>query len=88
MREATASGLTPTDIVRRALVNYLARLERSREIAAYVREAALGYADPKIRRDALAIAEEAVVAGNKTLVQVEGAETGSGARIVGADVPP
>lgn len=79
--EARREGVARSEIARVAIAEFLAQRERQRTLAAFVAEARAAYADPKIRADALALAEEAVALDNEGLrVAERGATYGSGAR--------
>lgn len=56
--EAQLVGKSQSEIARLAITEYLARRERERFMAEMVAEMRMAYADPEIRREALAIAEE------------------------------
>lgn len=56
--EAQLEGKSQSEIARLAITEYLARRERERFMAEMVAEVRTAYADPEIRREALAIAEE------------------------------
>ncbi|OAI06379.1 CopG family transcriptional regulator [Methylomonas methanica] len=56
--EAQLEGKSQSEIARLAITEYLARRERERFMAEMVAEVRSAYADPEIRREALAIAEE------------------------------
>lgn len=65
--EARREGVPRSEIARTAIAEFLERRERQRYIAAFVAEARAAYADPKIRKEALALAEEAVPLDNEGL---------------------
>lgn len=65
--EARREGVARSEIARTAIAEFLARKERQRTIAAFVAEAHAAYADPKIRKEALTLAEEAVPLDNEGL---------------------
>ena len=65
--EARREGVARSEIARAAIAEFLERKERQRYLAAFVTEARAAYADPKIRREALALAEEAVPLDNEGL---------------------
>jgi metal-responsive CopG/Arc/MetJ family transcriptional regulator len=65
--EARREGVTRSEIARTAIAEFLAQKERQRYLAAFVSEARAAYADPKIRKDALALAEAAVPLDNEGL---------------------
>jgi len=60
--EARREGVLRSDVVRQALSDYLARRERERFMNELVAEARAGYAVEEIRDEALALAEDALVA--------------------------
>jgi len=77
--EARREGVARSEIARAAIAEFLAQKERQRYLAAFVAEARAAYADPKIRKDALALAEEAVPLDNEGLrVAERGAQYGDG----------
>jgi predicted transcriptional regulator len=65
--EARLAGVARSEIARAAIAEFLAQRERQRYLAAFVAEARAAYADPKIRKDALALAEEALPLDNEGL---------------------
>ena len=65
--EARREGVARSEIARAAITEFLAQRERQRYLAAFVAEARAAYADPKIRKDALTLAEEAVPLDNEGL---------------------
>jgi predicted transcriptional regulator len=65
--EARREGVARSEIARAAIAEFLERKERQRHIAAFVAEAHAAYADPRIRKEALALAEEAVRLDNEGL---------------------
>jgi metal-responsive CopG/Arc/MetJ family transcriptional regulator len=65
--EAQREGVARSEIARAAIAEFLARKERQRTIAAFVAEARVAYANPKIRKDALVLAEEALPLDNEGL---------------------
>lgn len=79
--EARREGVARSEVARAAIAEFLERKERQRHIAAFVTEARAAYADPRIRREALALAEEAVPLDNEGLRVAEsrGAYRGSSA---------
>lgn len=79
--EARRQGVARSEIARAAIAEFLALRERQRTLAAFVAEARAAYADPKIRKNALALAEEAVPLDNEGLRIAE-----SGARYGGRSV--
>jgi predicted transcriptional regulator len=60
--EARREGVLRSDVVRQALSDYLARRERERFMNELVAEARAGYTVEAIRDEALALAEDALVA--------------------------
>ncbi|HXV41239.1 MAG TPA: ribbon-helix-helix protein, CopG family [Steroidobacteraceae bacterium] len=76
--EARREGVARSEIARTAIAEFLAQRERQRYLAAFVAEARAAYADPRIRKDALTLAEEAVALDNEGLrVAERGARYGS-----------
>lgn len=65
--EARREGVARSEIARTAIAEFLDRRARQRYIAAFVAEARAAYADPEIRKDALALAEEALPLDNEGL---------------------
>ena len=65
--EARREGVGRSEIARTAIAEFLDRRERERHIAAFVAEAQAAYADPRIKNEALALAEEAVPLDNEGL---------------------
>lgn len=65
--EARREGVARSEIARTAIAEFLAQKERQRTIVAFVSEARAAYADPKIRKDALTLAEEALPLDNEGL---------------------
>lgn len=59
-QEARIEGCPRSEVARTAIVEYLERREKERFMAEMVEEVRRAYADPEIRREALAIAEEGV----------------------------
>ena len=81
--EAQREGVTRSEVARAAIAEFLERKERQRYLAAFVAEARAAYADPAIRKDALALAEDALRLDNEGLRVAERHgqyATGSGAR--------
>lgn len=70
--EARRVGVARSEVARTAIAVFLKRRERQRTIAAFVSEARAAYAEPKIRREALALAEEALPLDNEVLGQESG----------------
>ncbi|MGQ0429036.1 MAG: ribbon-helix-helix protein, CopG family [Gammaproteobacteria bacterium] len=67
VEEARREGVARSEIARTAIAEFLEQKERQRYIAAFVAEARAAYADPKIRKEALALAEEALPLDNEGL---------------------
>lgn len=65
--EARREGLARSEVARTAIAEFLDRRERARYMAAFVAEARAAYANPKIRKESLALAEEAVPLDNEGL---------------------
>jgi predicted transcriptional regulator len=65
--EARREGLARSEVARTAIAEFLERKERERYMAAFVAEARAAYANPKIRKEALVLAEEAVPLDNEGL---------------------
>lgn len=65
--EARLEQLPRSEVVRIAIVDYLARRERERFMSELVAEARTAYADESIRSIALEIAEEGMVTSNEAL---------------------
>lgn len=65
--EARREGVARSEIARAAIAGFLEQKERERTIAAFVAEARSAYADPKIRKETLVLAEEAVALDNEGL---------------------
>jgi metal-responsive CopG/Arc/MetJ family transcriptional regulator len=74
--EARIEQQPRSEVVRIAIVDYLARRERERFMAELVAEARTAYADETIRREALEIAEEGMVTSNEALDIAEGLKPG------------
>ncbi len=70
--EARFEQLPRSEVVRIAIVEYLARRERERFMAELVAEAHTAYADESIRRTALEMAEEGMATSNEALDIAEG----------------
>lgn len=60
-REAQQEGLPRSEIARVAIVEFLDRRERERFMAAFIAEARAAYDTSDVRREALEIAEEALL---------------------------
>jgi metal-responsive CopG/Arc/MetJ family transcriptional regulator len=58
--EARREGVGRSEVARTAIAEFLERKQRERHIGAFVAEARAAYADPKIREEALTLAEEAL----------------------------
>ena len=65
--EARRVGLARSEVARTAIAEFLERSERARYMAAFVAEARAAYANPAIRKEALALAEEAMPLDNEGL---------------------
>ncbi len=76
--EAHAQGRSRSEVIRVAIVEYVARRERERFMADLVAEARTGYGDGALLREAKALAEEAVAASNDALDLAEGRAAGDG----------
>ncbi|MBC7963348.1 MAG: ribbon-helix-helix protein, CopG family [Steroidobacteraceae bacterium] len=70
--EARLERLPRSEVVRIAIVDYLARRERERFMAELVAEAHTAYTDESIRRAALEMAEESMATSNEALDIAEG----------------
>ncbi|MBL8529702.1 MAG: ribbon-helix-helix protein, CopG family [Burkholderiales bacterium] len=70
-QEARREGIAQSEVARIAIAEFLARRERERFLAAFVAEARAAYGDSAIRREALAIAEEALPLDNEALERAE-----------------
>jgi hypothetical protein len=73
--EARLEELPRSEVVRIAIIDYLARRERERFMAELVAEAQTAYSDEAIRRTALELAEEGMSASNEALEIAEGRKT-------------
>jgi predicted transcriptional regulator len=76
--EARLEELPRSEVVRIAIIDYLARRERERFMAELVAEAHTGYSDDSIRRTALELAEEGMSTSNEALEISEGRKVGAG----------
>ena len=65
-----------SEVVRIAIIDYLARRERERFMAELVAEARTAYADESIRREVLEISEEGMTTSNEALDIAEGRTPG------------
>jgi predicted transcriptional regulator len=65
--EAQREGVARSEVARTAIAEFLDRRERERYIAAFVAEARAAYGDPRIRAEALVLAEEALPLDNEGL---------------------
>lgn len=65
--EARLEGIARSEIARTAIAEFLERRERQRYLAAYVAEARAAYGDFSIRKEALALAQEALPLDNEGL---------------------
>jgi predicted transcriptional regulator len=79
-REAELANTARSEIARRAVAEYLDRQERERVMAAFVAEARAAYADPEVRREALAVAREFAAADSEALDLGEGRQPKAGPR--------
>ena len=70
--EARLERLPRSEVVRIAILDYLARREKERFMAELVAEAHTAYADEAIRQEALEMAEEGMATGNEALDIAEG----------------
>lgn len=75
--EARRAGVARSEVAREAITQFLDRRERARFLDSLVAEARAAYGDPAIRKEALAVAEEALPLDNEAL---ELAERGQRAR--------
>jgi metal-responsive CopG/Arc/MetJ family transcriptional regulator len=75
--EARLERLPRSEVVRIAIVDYLARRERERFMAELVAEAHTAYADESVRRTALELAEEGMATSNEALDIAEGRKRGA-----------
>jgi predicted transcriptional regulator len=69
--EARREGVPRSEVARSAIADFLERKERERYIAAFVAEAKAAYAHPDIRKEALALADEALPLDNEGLQLAE-----------------
>lgn len=74
--EARIEGRPRSEVVREAIAEYITRRERERFMAELVAEAETYYRDPDACREALELAEEAIVTGNEALDIAEGRRPG------------
>jgi predicted transcriptional regulator len=65
--EARREGVARSEVARAAIAEFLERKARERYVAAFVAEAKAAYADPKVRTEALSLAEEALPLDNEGL---------------------
>jgi predicted transcriptional regulator len=65
--EARREGVARSEVARTAIAEFLDRRERERYLAAFVAEARTAYADPDVRAEAVALAEEALPLDNEGL---------------------
>ncbi len=70
-QEAHAEGKSRSEIARAAIAEYLERKEKERFMAEMVEEMRRAYADPKIRRESLEIAEDAMDDGLDVIIAEE-----------------
>ena len=69
--EARLEGKSRSEIARLAIADFLARREKERFMAEFVREMKLAYSDPAIRQEALELAEAGVDDGLDALIAEE-----------------
>lgn len=81
--EARREGVPRAEVARLAIAEFLARRKRERSVAALVAEARAGYADPKVRREALAVAAEFAAADSEALDIAEGKPVAASATAFG-----
>lgn len=74
--EAELVGRPRSEVVRDALVEYLADQERKRFMAELIAEAKKGYGNPEMRREATEMSEEHVALSNEALDLAEGRQPG------------
>jgi len=74
--ESRLERLPRSEVVRIAIVDYLARRERERFMAELVAEARTAYADESIRSTALEMAEEGTATSNEALDIAENLKSG------------
>lgn len=65
--EARREGVARSEVARTAIAEFLERRERQRYLAAFISEAQAAYSNPEIRKEALALAEEALPLDNEGL---------------------
>jgi predicted transcriptional regulator len=65
--EARREGVARSEVARAAIAEFLERKARERYVAAFVAEAKAAYSEPVIRKEALAMAEEALPLDNEGL---------------------
>lgn len=65
--EARRAGVARSEVARAAITEFLDRKERDRFLGVFVAEARAAYGDPVVRKEALAIAEEALPLDNEAL---------------------
>ena len=65
--EAHRAGVARSEVARAAIIEFLDRKERARFLAAFIADARAGYRDPVLRKEALAIAAEALPLDNEAL---------------------
>jgi predicted transcriptional regulator len=81
--EARRQGLARAEVTRLAIAEFLAGRERERFVSALVAEARSAYADPKIRREALAVTADIAAADSEALDLAEGRPAPAQARAAG-----
>jgi len=70
-REAELEAKSRSELARKAIAEYLQRLEKDRFMAKLTAEAKLAYADPKIFQESLEIAEVTVDSGLDAIIEAE-----------------
>jgi len=65
--QARRAGVARSEVARAAITEFLDRKEREWFLAAFIAEARAGYRDPAVRKEALAIAAEALPLDNEAL---------------------
>lgn len=74
--EARLANAPRSEIVRKAIADYLVRQEKERFMAELVAEARAAYASEEVRREAIEIAEEFLPLDNEALDIAEGRKPG------------
>lgn len=70
-REAQLEAKSRSEVARKAITEYLQRLEKARFMAKLTAEAKLAYGDAKIFEESLAIAEGTVDSGLDAIIEAE-----------------